>query len=71
MAVSRAGHRVEDFPDDEHGVIPLHTPFPRLSKTPGKIRWQAPALGQHTDEILALLGRTDEERKQLYDKGVV
>lgn len=62
---------VEDFPDDDHGTIPLHTPFPRLSETPGAIRWQAPELGQHTEEILTLLGRSDEERQQLHDKGVV
>lgn len=62
---------VEDYPDDRYGTLPLHTPFPRLSTTPGKIRSQAPTLGQHTDEILALLGRSDEERQQLQDKGIV
>lgn len=62
---------VEDYPDDEHGTLPLHTPFPRLSATPGRIRSQAPTLGQHTDEILASLGRGDEERQQLHDKGIV
>jgi formyl-CoA transferase len=62
---------VEDFPDDEHGTLPLHTPFPRLSETPGAIRAQAPTLGQHNDEILTLLGRSEEEQQQLYDKGVI
>ena len=62
---------VEDFPDDEHGTIPLHTPFPRLSETPGRIRSQAPTLGQHTDEILELLGRSERERQALHERGIV
>jgi formyl-CoA transferase len=27
--------------------------FPKLSRTPGAVRWPGPALGQHTDEVLA------------------
>lgn len=62
---------VEDFPDSDHGTIPLHTPFPRLSGTPGKIKWQAPDLGQHTDEVLSLLGRTEADGKRLREEGIV
>ena len=62
---------VEDFPDADHGTIPLHTPFPRLSETPGTIRSPAPELGEHTDEVLALLGRSVAERAQLRDAGIV
>ncbi len=29
---------------------------PKLSDTPGEVRWQGPALGQHTAEVLAGLG---------------
>jgi crotonobetainyl-CoA:carnitine CoA-transferase CaiB-like acyl-CoA transferase len=35
--------------DPEVGPIPMHAPFPRLSRTPGRIRTLAPALGQ--DEL--------------------
>lgn len=62
---------VEDYPDDDYGSMPLHTPFPRLSKTPGTIRSPAPTLGQHTNEILQLLGYSEEQCRQLHDKGVV
>ncbi len=62
---------LEDFPDDDHGTIPLHTPFPRLSATPGTIRSPAPQLGEHTDEILALLGRSEAERARLREAGIV
>jgi crotonobetainyl-CoA:carnitine CoA-transferase CaiB-like acyl-CoA transferase len=31
----------------------------------------APSLGQHSDEVLRELGKDDDERKSLYEKGVV
>jgi formyl-CoA transferase len=40
----------------------MQNAFPRLSDTPGQVRWVGPELGQHTDEILkSVLGKTDEE----------
>lgn len=35
------------------GPIRMQNAFPKLSATPGKVRWPGPALGQHTDEVLA------------------
>jgi crotonobetainyl-CoA:carnitine CoA-transferase CaiB-like acyl-CoA transferase len=31
----------------------------------------APTLGQHSDEVLRELGKNDNERKTLFEKGVV
>ena len=62
---------IEDFPDELHGTLPLHSVFPRLSETPGTIRTPAPALGQHTEEILNLLGRNAGEQGRLRDTGAV
>jgi crotonobetainyl-CoA:carnitine CoA-transferase CaiB-like acyl-CoA transferase len=39
--------------------------------TPCAQRWMAPELGQHTDEVLAELGRDEEERARLRDEGVI
>ena len=44
---------------------------PKLSDTPGQVRWQGPALGAHTDEVLAGLGLAAQEIAQLRDGGVV
>jgi crotonobetainyl-CoA:carnitine CoA-transferase CaiB-like acyl-CoA transferase len=39
--------------------------------TPGEQRWMAPALGQHTDEVLAELGRSASDIARLRGQGVV
>lgn len=44
------------------GNVPMPNVVPRLSRTPGKIRWTGPALGQHTDEVLHGLLGYDHER---------
>lgn len=44
-----------EAPDAETGTLPMHAPFPRLSRTPGAIRRQAPALGQDKADILGPL----------------
>ncbi|MFN3520937.1 MAG: CaiB/BaiF CoA transferase family protein [Phenylobacterium sp.] len=35
------------------GRIKMQNAFPRLSQTPGRVRWPGPALGEHTEEVLA------------------
>src|SRR5262249_54043047 len=45
-----------DLPDAEIGRMPMHNVIPRLSATPGRLRRPAPALGEHTAEVLAGLG---------------
>jgi CoA:oxalate CoA-transferase len=47
------------------------SPF-KLSKTPGKIDYPAPFLGQNSSEILSeLLGYSDDEINKLFDAGVL
>jgi crotonobetainyl-CoA:carnitine CoA-transferase CaiB-like acyl-CoA transferase len=57
--------------DADMGKIPMHNVFPRLSETPGAIRQPAPHLGQHTDEMLDLIGASAEERARLAQEGIV
>ncbi|WP_258348579.1 CaiB/BaiF CoA transferase family protein [Saccharopolyspora gregorii] len=58
-----------DHPD-EGPVRALGVPV-KLSGTPGRIRRPAPALGEHTDELLRATGRTDEEIRALRADGAV
>ncbi|MGB7299424.1 MAG: CaiB/BaiF CoA-transferase family protein [Burkholderiaceae bacterium] len=60
-----------DVDDSDHGSLPMHQVFPRLSETPGAIDAQAPNLGQHTNEILDLLGLTAQEKQDATDRGIV
>lgn len=61
--------RVED-PDI--GQFPMQNVVPRLTRTPGKVGWTGPKLGQHNEEVYGgLLKLGKEEQKQLHDRGIV
>jgi formyl-CoA transferase len=54
------------------GPIRMQNVFPKLSRTPGKVRWPGPALGQHTDEVLsARAGCTADRLAELRAKGII
>ena len=53
-----------------HGSA-LASPAARLSKTPADIRHRAPALGEHTDAVLAELGFSAAEIAAFRAQGVV
>ena len=44
---------------------------PKLSETPGEVRWQGPALGEHTDAVLGDLGLDAEGIARLRATGAV
>ena len=44
---------------------------PKLSGTPGAVRRPAPTLGQHTDEVMKELGKSDEEIGRLREEGAI
>jgi crotonobetainyl-CoA:carnitine CoA-transferase CaiB-like acyl-CoA transferase len=48
---------IVEMQDDDLGSLPMHNVIPRLGLTPGGMRRPAPALGEHTDEILEELRR--------------
>lgn len=69
-------YRAEDMFADEHFAarsaivrsrdargreFAMQNVAPRLSDTPGSVEWSGPELGEHTDEILTSLGRTDDD----------
>ncbi|MBD7979016.1 CaiB/BaiF CoA transferase family protein [Serpens gallinarum] len=52
---------------------PLKVPgvLPKLSRTPGRIGTGGPQLGEHTDDVLAGLGLTNEQREGLRARGII
>ncbi|KLU26296.1 carnitine dehydratase [Caballeronia mineralivorans PML1(12)] len=44
---------------------------PKLSDTPGEVRWQGPALGEHTDSVLSDLGFDARDVARLRSEGAV
>ncbi len=56
----------------ELGTLKMQNVAPKLSATPGAVRSPGPALGEHTDEILAGLPGYDAVRLQeLHEDGVI
>ena len=60
-----------DLPDREIGRLPMHNIIPRLSDTPGRLRRPAPALGEHTAEVLGSLGLDPAAIQGLANDGII
>lgn len=56
----------------EFGSVPMQNVFPKLSATPGTVKWAGPGLGAHNDEIYkGLLGLTDDRLADLAEAGTI
>jgi formyl-CoA transferase/succinyl-CoA--D-citramalate CoA-transferase len=57
---------------EEYGKLSMQGVVPRLSDTPGTIRWLGPELGSHTTEVLdERLGLDAETVEALRSRGVI
>jgi crotonobetainyl-CoA:carnitine CoA-transferase CaiB-like acyl-CoA transferase len=66
----RARPLTVDVPD--HGrSVRMHNVVPRLSATPGEIRWTGGTLGQDNQSVFQELGISCDELKQLASAGVI
>ena len=56
----------------DFGDLPMQNVVPKLSATPGTIRWVGPQLGEHNDEVYrGLLGYDDERMDELRAAGLI
>jgi formyl-CoA transferase len=54
------------------GEFPMQNVAPKLSDTPGEVRWVGPELGEHTEEVLSgVLGLSQAEQDALRDAGII
>ena len=60
-----------DHFNKEYGNVLMHQAFPRLSKTPGKIRRSAPSLGGNTDEVLKEIGISEKQIQMLRKNKII
>ncbi|HEX4099784.1 MAG TPA: CaiB/BaiF CoA-transferase family protein [Pseudonocardiaceae bacterium] len=57
---------------DGHGrSFAMQNVAPKLSGTPGRVRWSGPRLGEHTDEVLQLLGFDADAIERLRQSGAI
>ena len=52
-------------------TIKLPGIVPKLSESPGSTEWLGPALGAHNEEVLTALGYSDEQRRELKERGAI
>ena len=80
-------YRAPDMLKDEHFIaresivevehpkyenLKMQNVFPRLSATPGSVKWTGPALGEHNGEIYReLLGYSDSDLERLNRDGII
>ncbi|MBM2614829.1 CoA transferase [Actinoplanes sp. LDG1-06] len=57
-----ARNAIVELEHPEFGAFPMHNVAPRLSSTPGRLRWVGPSLGEHTDDVLRQVLHLDDER---------
>ena len=57
--------------NSEFGNILMHQAFPRLSKTPGKVKSSAPSIGENTTNILKEIGLTKSQIDKLRDNKII
>ncbi|WP_299007502.1 CaiB/BaiF CoA-transferase family protein [uncultured Caulobacter sp.] len=57
----QARQSIVTVPHPVFGQVKMQNAFPRLTETPGAVRWPGPMLGEHTDAVLAELAGLDAE----------
>ncbi|HJQ67437.1 MAG TPA: CaiB/BaiF CoA-transferase family protein [Blastocatellia bacterium] len=69
-AQARARQMVHEMEHPAAGAIKQLGFIPKLGDTPARVGRAAPALGEQTDELLAEIGVSQEERERLYRSGI-
>lgn len=67
-----AREAIVELPHPVFGSVKMQNAFPKLSDTPGEVRWPGPALGEHTESVLtARAGLSTAEVADLRARGVI
>lgn len=67
-----ARESIVQVPDQNFGQLKMQNVVPKMSLTPGSIRWTGPELGQHNDAVYGeLLGIDSETLADLAERGII
>lgn len=67
-----ARESIVTVPHPVFGQVKMQNAFPRLTETPGAVRWPGPGLGEHTDSVLAeVAGLSPDAIAGLRGRGVI
>jgi succinyl-CoA:(S)-malate CoA-transferase subunit B len=67
-----ARNNILKMQDERVGELPIPNLVPRLSDTPGSVKWLGPRLGEHNDEVFkGLLGLSDDDLRRIAAEGVI
>jgi succinyl-CoA--D-citramalate CoA-transferase len=67
-----ARNSIVEVEDPDIGAFPMQNVVPRLSETPGEVRWTGPKLGQHNEEVYEkVLGMDEEDLATLREGGII
>ncbi|PVM89527.1 CaiB/BaiF CoA transferase family protein [Caulobacter endophyticus] len=68
----QARESIVTVPHPVFGQVKMQNAFPRLTATPGGVRWPGPTLGEHTQTVLTeVAGMTAETVAELKARGIV
>ena len=68
----QAREAIIDVPHEEWGDLKMQNVVPKLSGTPGGVKWPGAKLGQHNGDVYrGLLDMSADEIAQLKDKKII
>ncbi|MDX2223249.1 MAG: CoA transferase [Rhodospirillaceae bacterium] len=68
----KAREAIVEVADKTLGKLKMQSTFPKLSATPGQVRWTGPDLGEHNDDIYkTVLGLDDATLKDYAARGII
>lgn len=68
----KAREAIIEVADKTLGTLKMQNTFPKLSSTPGKVRWTGPDLGEHNEEIYGgILGMNAATMKDYQERGII
>ncbi len=67
----KARNAIVEVPHRDFGMLKMQNVAPRLSDTPGAVRHAGPDLGEHTEEVMDLLGIAPDTRADWRARGII